>query len=118
MNIEVASIIQTDEFTGFEFVTNEELYIEDADQNADFFRLELHKNEAGEIEEEYILLASRDDYYVYDDVSFEFDFEDIKRACLNAANVENSTDDYLEFIKTETEADQEDINFFNIVTSR
>ena len=64
-------------FKAYEFETMEDVYVEETEETSSVFRLEIEKS-TGEMS---ILVASRDEHYVYEDVSEAFDIQTILAIC-------------------------------------
>ena len=81
-------VVKTNDYTTYEFVTEEDLYIEEADFETELFRLFINNN--GTLE---VFVANSEDYDIHEDVTEQFDVEAIKNICENA-DVEDVTEKY------------------------
>ena len=84
-------VVKTDEFKTFEFGTEKDLYIDEAEMEHDLFRLVIwNEGHAGFDEKTQeptkieILVANREDYDIHEDVTYLFDVDVIVAECLAA----------------------------------
>lgn len=79
------------DYTTYEFVA-EEVYVEEADYDADLFRLFINHNDNDKLE---VMVGNDSDYDIHEDVSEFFDLEAIKSICESTPDVEDITDEYI-----------------------
>lgn len=102
--ISVKWVVKTEEFKTFEFITKNDVYVQESDMNCDLFRLFIwNEGHAGFDEKTQqpkkieILVANEEDYDIHEDVTHLFSLEDVVAHCLA---VEERLDDMTpEYIK-------------------
>lgn len=97
MEIKPLTYIRNENSLFFEFETSELVEVEHAG-SIHLFRLEIHPKQPP-----MILVASDDDYYVYDDVTHMFDGSDVLIKCLEGLlreELDDMTEPYKEFLVT------------------
>lgn len=87
------------DFTGYEFVTFDDVYIEETEDEQSLFRLNVYKDK-GEFS---VYCAYSEDFDLMEDVTDLFDteklFEDIKKKIEEQDGVDNLGEEYIEYYK-------------------
>jgi hypothetical protein len=91
-------VVKHPEFVSYEFVTTEEVFIEEAEMETTLFRLFVQDN--GTLE---VMVANDEDYDVHEEVSDLFDLEAIKAVCEAADPLSDLTKEYIAFYELQGE---------------